>query len=48
MTEKDAVKCPAAAATDAWYLEVEAQVTGDVTGLIARIEAAARRRCAGG
>lgn len=48
MTEKDAVKYRVAAATDAWYLEVEAQVTGDVTGLIARIEAAARRRGAGG
>ncbi len=48
MTEKDAVKYPAAAATDAWYLEVEARVTGDVTGLMAHIEAAARRRDAGG
>lgn len=48
MTGKDAVKCPATTAADAWYLEVEAQVTGAVEGLLAKIDAVARRRAAGG
>ncbi|MBM5811587.1 MAG: tetraacyldisaccharide 4'-kinase [Gammaproteobacteria bacterium] len=48
MTEKDAVKCAAAARADAWYLEVAAEFSGEVAGLLARIEDAARRRAAGG
>lgn len=48
MTEKDAVKCPAPTRPDCWYLEVAAQLSGDVAGLLARIGDAARRRDAGG